>query len=76
MLYLHRVQSAKLNFEIVIFQDLIAIHNAENWLGMDGNSELSMFNKETNGNGNEKLMLDAADNINVAPRKSNDFETK
>ena len=28
-----------------LIQDLIAIHNAENWLGMDGDSELSMFNK-------------------------------
>ena len=27
-----------------LIQDLIAIHNAENWLGMDGDSELSMFN--------------------------------
>ncbi|XP_059089869.1 pseudouridylate synthase RPUSD2-like [Tigriopus californicus] len=39
-----------------LIQDLIAIHNAENWLGMDGDSELSMFNKdgkkdETPGNG-------------------------
>ena len=29
-----------------LIQDLIAIHNAENWLGMDGDSELSMFNKD------------------------------
>ena len=28
-----------------LIQDLIAIHNAENWLGMDGDVELSMFNK-------------------------------
>ncbi|XP_057660868.1 uncharacterized protein LOC130896656 isoform X1 [Diorhabda carinulata] len=27
-----------------LVQDLIHIHNAENWLGMDGDSELSMFN--------------------------------
>ncbi|XP_037071799.1 RNA pseudouridylate synthase domain-containing protein 2-like [Pollicipes pollicipes] len=26
-----------------LIQDLIAIHNAENWLGMDGDVELSMF---------------------------------
>jgi hypothetical protein len=26
-----------------LIQDLINIHNAENWLGMDGDSELSMF---------------------------------
>lgn len=38
-----------------LIQDLIAIHNAENWLGMDGDSELSMFNKSPDsntGNGN------------------------
>lgn len=29
-----------------LIQDLIAIHNAENWLGMDGDSELSMFNNK------------------------------
>ena len=28
-----------------LIADLISIHNAENWLGMDGDSELSMFNK-------------------------------
>ncbi|XP_074025423.1 pseudouridylate synthase RPUSD2 isoform X5 [Leptinotarsa decemlineata] len=27
-----------------LVRDLIHIHNAENWLGMDGDSELSMFN--------------------------------
>ena len=32
-----------------LIQDLIAIHNAENWLGMDGDSELSMFNKDEGG---------------------------
>jgi hypothetical protein len=32
-----------------LIQDLIAIHNAENWLGMDGDSDLSMFNKEGKG---------------------------
>jgi hypothetical protein len=26
-----------------LITDLISIHNAENWLGMDGDSELSMF---------------------------------
>ena len=34
-----------------LIQDLIAIHNAENWLGMDGDAELSMFNGEGNGGG-------------------------
>ena len=28
-----------------LIADLISIHNAENWLGMDGDTELSMFNK-------------------------------
>ena len=38
-----------------LIQDLIAIHNAENWLGMDGDSELSMFNKDgANGSNNDK----------------------
>ena len=55
---------------MIFFQDLIAIHNAENWLGMDGDSELSMFNKEGNGNGNKKLMLDGTDDIVVAQPKS------
>ena len=32
-----------------LIQDLIAIHNAENWLGMDGDTELSMFNKHDSG---------------------------
>lgn len=26
-----------------LIQDLIKIHNAENWLGMDGDAEYSMF---------------------------------
>ena len=35
-----------------LIQDLIAIHNAENWLGMDGDSDLSMFNgKDGHGGG-------------------------
>ena len=34
-----------------LIQDLVAIHNAENWLGMDGDSDLSMFNKEGGGGG-------------------------
>ena len=33
-----------------LIQDLIAIHNAENWLGMDGDSELSMFNGKDGDN--------------------------
>ena len=53
---------------------MIAIHNAENWLGMDGDSELSMFNKEGNGNGNKKLMLDGTDDI-VVPQPKSKFES-
>ena len=37
-----------------LIQDLIAIHNAENWLGMDGDSELSMFNKDKDGGNGSK----------------------
>ena len=32
-------------------QDLISIHNAENWLGMDGDVELSMFGNNKNDSG-------------------------
>lgn len=42
-----------------LIQDLIAIHNAENWLGMDGDSELSMFNKADSKDGKD----DIADNL-------------
>ena len=34
-----------------LIQDLIGIHNAENWLGMDGDAELSMFNGKDGKNG-------------------------
>lgn len=32
-----------------LVKDLINIHNAENWLGIDGDSELSMFNTKSIG---------------------------
>lgn len=32
-----------------LVKDLINIHNAENWLGIDGDSELSMFNSKSMG---------------------------
>jgi hypothetical protein len=32
-----------------LVKDLINIHNAENWLGIDGDSELSMFNTKSMG---------------------------
>jgi hypothetical protein len=49
-----------------LIQDLIAIHNAENWLGMDGDAELSMFNGkdghkkggDRNGDCNSNGMVD------------------
>ena len=53
-----------------LIQDLIAIHNAENWLGMDGDSELSMFNKDAaagsgdTGNTNDCAKKSATDNSN------------
>jgi len=33
-----------------LIADLISIHNAENWLGMDGDSGMSMFNKDDDKN--------------------------
>jgi hypothetical protein len=33
----------------VLIADLISIHNAENWLGMDGDSDLSMFKEGDTG---------------------------
>ena len=36
-------------------QDLISIHNAENWLGMDGDVELSMFGNNKNDSGGSGL---------------------
>lgn len=37
-----------------LIRDLISIHNAENWLGMDGDSELSMFKPLLNFDDEEK----------------------
>ncbi|CAL4062719.1 unnamed protein product [Meganyctiphanes norvegica] len=38
-----------------LIQDLIKIHNAENWLGMDGDAEYSMFKSRTDkGEGDEE----------------------
>lgn len=39
-----------------LVRDLIHIHNAENWLGMDGDSELSMFNPRKGGDLDESLV--------------------
>ena len=45
-----------------LIQDLIAIHNAENWLGMDGDSELSMFNGKDGDNRNNSKETDRKSN--------------
>ena len=51
-----------------LIQDLIAIHNAENWLGMDGDSELSMFNKDNkDGNGSKGEEGDCSDSKTPSP---------
>ena len=61
-----------------LIQDLIAIHNAENWLGMDGDSELSMFNKndkdkedEENESKTPSPSLDTSSSNSAASRDSN-----
>ena len=38
-----------------LIADLISIHNAENWLGMDGDSDLSMFKEGENVEGNKDI---------------------
>jgi len=38
-----------------LIADLISIHNAENWLGMDGDSDLSMFKEGENGEANKDI---------------------
>ena len=38
-----------------LISDLISIHNAENWLGMDGDSDLSMFKEGENGEANKDI---------------------
>lgn len=39
-----------------LVKDLINIHNAENWLGIDGESELSMFNKSMGSDLDDSLV--------------------
>ena len=51
-----------------LIQDLIAIHNAENWLGMDGDVELSMFNKADGGKNSENRN----DKVNGSDKDSSD----
>ena len=40
-----------------LIADLISIHNAENWLGMDGDSDLSMFNKDGDSDNIEDIAV-------------------
>ena len=69
-----------------LIQDLIAIHNAENWLGMDGDAELSMFNKhdatkddidnptkKSNGDFNESSSSNGSDAATNSPSSVNSF---
>lgn len=47
-----------------LVKDLINIHNAENWLGIDGDSELSMFNKSLGSD-----LEDSLGGVNKGERK-------
>ncbi|XP_070504338.1 pseudouridylate synthase RPUSD2-like isoform X1 [Chironomus tepperi] len=40
-----------------LVRDLINIHNAENWLGIDGDSDLSMFNKSMSSDLDDSLSV-------------------
>ncbi|KAL7039563.1 hypothetical protein ACKWTF_000024 [Chironomus riparius] len=40
-----------------LVRDLINIHNAENWLGIDGDSDLSMFNKSMGSDIDDSLSV-------------------
>ena len=44
-----------------LIADLISIHNAENWLGMDGDSDLSMFNKDGDSENIEDIAVKLLD---------------
>ena len=44
-----------------LIADLISIHNAENWLGMDGDSDLSMFNKDGDSDNIEDIAVKLLD---------------
>jgi hypothetical protein len=50
-----------------LVKDLINIHNAENWLGIDGESELSMFNKSMGSDLDDSL-------VGVSTKGRNKFE--
>lgn len=47
-----------------LVRDLINIHNAENWLGIDGDSELSLF---------KPMKADSDDSLGVLASKGNLF---
>ena len=54
-----------------LIADLISIHNAENWLGMDGDSELSMFNKEDGADTIEDIAVKLLDSGNQKNGENN-----
>ena len=59
-----------------LIADLISIHNAENWLGMDGDSELSMFNKGEDGDTIEDIAVKLLDNGNNSNKKEGEQTAK
>ena len=58
-----------------LIADLISIHNAENWLGMDGDSELSMFNKGDDGPGIDDIANKLLDRDQVSKKNEGNFYT-
>ena len=59
-----------------LIADLISIHNAENWLGMDGDSELSMFNKGEDGDTIEDIAVKLLDNGTNPNKKEGEHAAK
>lgn len=51
-----------------LVKDLINIHNAENWLGIDGDSELSMFKPMKNDLEDGKGTYDSLDSAWESPK--------
>ena len=56
-----------------LISDLISIHNAENWLGMDGDSELSMFNKGEDGDTIEDIAVKLLDGNQMGKKDGKKF---
>lgn len=52
-----------------LIADLISIHNAENWLGMDGESEMSMF-KKSDCDGSKDITEKICDPADIATKVS------